>query len=394
MRILAAILSLSVIAFSGEVDSTPKLILTPKLLKRLRRDRDRQTQRWLNFEARVKSVADSPERGFELALYYQVAQDAASCQAAVAWARRHSTEIRQIAFIRDWCSSVLTPDESTALTPSPATLAIKKPTFAALENLLLTSTAFGSEPKIDDNAWNALLKQLKLEGPASLSDDELYSFSEFLDAAKTATGQDLRRPEPAFFSQLPAEILLSLRPERVESPGSKLHAAALALVTLDPNLDSAQFLQGWGLEENQTIRDGPGVAYEFLWADPYLPGVSYQNLEPWIYDPAGRLFARSDWSPNACWLALSAGKPQQVNCPAGWDNQTTHFGHLTLIPMTTRCVEIAQHGVSETTVLWRLQPGEALFHQELKRKITNQADSAGLLRVSAEIEGQLCGAQR
>ena len=38
------------------------------------------------------------------------------------------------------------------------------------------------------------------------------------------------------------------------------------------------------------IREGPGVAYEFFWADPYLPGVGYQNLDPWVYDrPGGSL---------------------------------------------------------------------------------------------------------
>ncbi len=74
-----------------------------------------------------------------------------------------------------------------------------------------------------------------------------------------------------------------------------MHVAALALVAIDPNLPASQFLQSWALEDTQTLREGPGVAYELLWADPYLPGVGYQNMEPWVYDDHGRLFARANW---------------------------------------------------------------------------------------------------
>ena len=33
------------------------------------------------------------------------------------------------------------------------------------------------------------------------------------------------------------------------------------------------------MEDPKMATDGPGVAYEFLWANPYLPGLGYHN---WI----------------------------------------------------------------------------------------------------------------
>ena len=50
-------------------------LLTAQQLKRLGRDRERKTERWSNFQHRIDSAPDSPERGFELALYYAVTHD-------------------------------------------------------------------------------------------------------------------------------------------------------------------------------------------------------------------------------------------------------------------------------------------------------------------------------
>ena len=136
--------------------------------------------------------------------------------------------------------------------------------------------------------------------------ETLYEMCEFLLAARSSTRNDLRNDEPQFFSHLPKEYLLSLKPEQVEHPDWMAHIAALALVSIDPNLENSQFLQGWAMEESQMLRDGPGVAYEFLWADPYLPGIAYQNMDPWTYDAAGSLFARANWDAKSCWMGCCA----------------------------------------------------------------------------------------
>ncbi len=116
------------------------------------------------------------------------------------------------------------------------------------------------------------------------------------------------------------------------------------------------------MESAQIIRDGPGVAYEFLWADPYLPGVGYQNLNPWVYDPEGRLFARTDWEANACWVAISTHGTEEQNCAPGWQKSAATIGSMTLLPLTARCVEVpSRKTASEATVVWKLQPHQQVY---------------------------------
>ncbi len=167
------------------------------------------------------------------------------------------------------------------------------------------------------------------------------------------------------------------------------HIAALALVALDPNLESSQFLQGWAMEDAQMLRDGPGVAYEFLWADPYLPGVGYANLDPWTYDTNGRLFARRSWNSDACWIGVSSGPLQQENCPPGWQNVANQFGHLTLMPMDSRCTEIPHRkSNNDVIILWKLQPNQKVFYFAGEKKEPVDADSAGMWRLSENVEGR------
>src|SRR5689334_13663071 len=45
-------------AAAHEEDHTPQLLLGPKLIRTLQRDRQRQTVRWLNFENRVQTAPD------------------------------------------------------------------------------------------------------------------------------------------------------------------------------------------------------------------------------------------------------------------------------------------------------------------------------------------------
>ena len=57
---------------------------------------------------------------------------------------------------------------------------------------------------------------------------------------------------------------------------------------------------------------GPfGAPYEFLWANPYQPGLSYDHAPLVYHDPAlGRLFARSSWDDSARWFGYFEGAAQ------------------------------------------------------------------------------------
>ena len=88
---LALFLVASVAAQTTEEDfhvykEHPRLILTPARLKLLRRERERQTPRWQQFDALIQGKAAMPEPAFAYALYHQVTgnPDAAKTAAAAA----------------------------------------------------------------------------------------------------------------------------------------------------------------------------------------------------------------------------------------------------------------------------------------------------------------------
>lgn len=356
------------------------LLLTPRRLHRLKLDYQRQTPRWINFTNRVKAVADSPERGFELALYSVVTGDPKSGNEAVQWAAAHPCDPRQDALVRDWIGDV--PDA-----PAPSC-----PPAGAIErarNRLFQTIANGQDAEAVYKAeWRPMLA--RLEAGAFRDPRALYAAVEFIDAVRTNLHVDPRQDDRIFFAQLPAEFLLSLKPQQVENPGWRAHAAALALVTLDPNLPASQYLQGWAMENRQMVRTGPGVGYEFLWADPYLPGIGYQNLDPWVYDPRGRLFARKGWAANSCWIEISAKGVQEQNCPEGWRAKPASFGRLMLIPMDPKCVTAPPELRGHAAILWNLQPGQALRFKVTGKRYTAHADSAGLWRVANGARGKVC----
>src|ERR1700684_3426255 len=81
----------------------PRLILTPQRLRLLKRERERESQRWRQFELLVKGRASLPAPGFAPALYYAVSADDAAGKRAVQWALGPADDLRQLALVYDWC---------------------------------------------------------------------------------------------------------------------------------------------------------------------------------------------------------------------------------------------------------------------------------------------------
>src|SRR5580698_8193378 len=110
--------SLAGIAFGEDlrVDAAhPRLLLTARRLKLLRRERERQSMRWNQFHLLMAGKAPMPEPGFADALYYQVSGDAEFGRLAVTWALGAATDLRQLALIFDWCQDLLSDAQSKAL---------------------------------------------------------------------------------------------------------------------------------------------------------------------------------------------------------------------------------------------------------------------------------------
>lgn len=392
LRILGLLAALSFTVCSAADPNllSPKLLLTPQRLRRLTRDRERQTVRWTDFENRIQTGARSPERGFELALYYAITHDPNRGREAVTWALAHNCERRQIALVLDWCGDLISSQDRAKLT-NTACPSARVPPIASLRDNLFLKIALDQDIGDYRRDFQPIVAKLTT---GNYSGAELYAISEYVSAIRSSQHVDLRRESVQLFSLLPTELLLSLTPKQVQHPDWQTHVAALALVGIDPNLEGSQFLQGWAIEDGQTLHDGPGVAYEFLWADPYLPGVGYQNLDSWVYNPNGRLFARSNWNDDACWISISTGSVKSENCPPDWQKAPQTFGHLTLAPMTRNCYEAQHRANNDSLILWQNPPNQAFTISQGKQQSTGQADSAGLWRLSANLDGKVCKVTR
>ncbi|HPQ14908.1 MAG TPA: hypothetical protein PLP04_06755, partial [Bryobacteraceae bacterium] len=87
--------------------------------------------------------------------------------------------------------------------------------------------------------------------------------------------------------------------------------AEMAMVAYDSNAPEMQYLQGWLMHDRFILRGPLGAPYEFLWANPYQPGLSYFNLPLAFHDKIlGRVFVRSRWNDDAAWLGYFDGQLQ------------------------------------------------------------------------------------
>ncbi|HWF46880.1 MAG TPA: hypothetical protein VG168_07740 [Bryobacteraceae bacterium] len=375
-----------------------KLLLTPQRLRRLQRDRERQTIRWQDFDARVQSSPDSPQRGFELALYYAVTHDGASGRAAIQWGLAHACDRRQAALILDWCRPLLTAAQRDRLANANCGPGTSKPSanseWQTLRDRVYLAIATGQSNL--GLPTGGLKDELAKFADGGFRDPKaLYALCELIDGLRINGQDDIRKQLPDFFMHLPAEFLLAMKPAQLEQPGWEAPIAALALVGIDPNLQASQFLQGWAIEGPQLVQEGPGVAYEFLWGDPYLPGISFENLDPWYYGQNGRLFARTTWEPDACWIEIEpGGKLDQNQCPSGWMDKTTHFGRMQMIPLTAQCIQVPIVANGSAVILWTHKAGQKVSARMSQRPIFREADASGLLQVPAEVNGKVCISNR
>src|SRR5450432_2686230 len=94
----------------------PRLFLRPQRLRLLKRERERTSPRWIQFESLIAGKAPMPERGFAEALYYRIAGDAEAGRRAIVWALGAGADLRQQALVFDWCQEVMTEAQRRDLT--------------------------------------------------------------------------------------------------------------------------------------------------------------------------------------------------------------------------------------------------------------------------------------
>jgi hypothetical protein len=319
----------------------PRLFLRPQRLRLLKRERDRASPRWQQFETLVVGSAPMPERGFAWALYFQVAGNAEFGRKAIGWALTPAADLRQQALVFDWCQDLLTEPQRRDLaarlgkgivgTADAAIPAVRSRTLAAI-------ALYDHAPDAPQRALEATVHQWwerrmvpALRGGKSIvARDDAYALWELLHAVRDNTNLDLRESVPGFFKDFPIEHLLSHYPATYDAAENEyrigaaskagepdLQAAALsravelAMVALDVNAAESQVLQGWLMHDHFMLRGTFGAPYEFLWANPYQPGLSYYHVPLIYHNPNfGKLFVRSSWDEDAEWFGYFDGVMQ------------------------------------------------------------------------------------
>jgi hypothetical protein len=351
----------------------PRLLLTPQRLRLLQRERQRDSLRWQVFNGLVSAGAPMAEPGFSWALYYRAAGEVAWGKKAVEWALSdNAKDLRQLALVFDWCSPVMTDPQSDRL-------------GAKLERALAASSSSAEPPdvrrqsarafaaialadRLPDHGqsvlqpiieqwWRGQIVTKLQAGVPAMPRDQTYALLELLHALRDNLKIDLRENAPEYFKALPTDHLVSHYPASFPAAENEYRipiyvrdgepdltdaalsrAAELAMVAYDSNAAEIQFLQGWLMQDRFLMRGGFGAPYEFLWANPYQPGLSYFQM-PLVYHDSltGHVFARTSWDEDAKWLGYFDGHLQLFRdgkietLKAGAATEPVHVGEALIL---------------------------------------------------------------
>jgi hypothetical protein len=319
----------------------PRLFLRPQRLRLLKRERERKSARWEQFETLVAGGAPMPERGFAWGLYSMVSGNDALAREAVLLGTRGELDLREEALVFDWFQNLMSEsqrrDFAARIKKGIDDTAADNSVAAVRSRALAAIAIFDHVPQTPQRELDRIVRQwwggrmlpaLK-NGASAISRDDAYPLWELLHAIRDNTNIDLRETVPKFFKEFPIEHLMSHYPATFEGPDTQYRiglsrngepdlrqaalsrAAELEMVALDTNAAESQVLQGWLMHNQFVLRGTFGAPYEFLWANPYQPGLSY-NLVPLVYhNPEfGKLFIRSTWDEDALWFGLFEGSMQ------------------------------------------------------------------------------------
>jgi hypothetical protein len=315
----------------------PRLLLTPQRLKLLKRERQRESPRWQQFETLVAGKAQMAEPTLAYGLYYQIAD----VEGAVATAAAGARDVRTLALAYDWLPSHRAQIQPRLRAAIPKT---EPTTIESARNVAFAAIVLEDHATLErlvKEWWRKRIAPALVTGRRVVTHAEVYPLMELLHAIRDNIGIDLREDARRYFKDFAASRLLSYYPPTYSAPENDFHipfgppdlriaamsrAAELSLVAYDSNSTETQFVQGWLMIDRFTMRGPLGAVYEFLWANPYQPGLSYEHVPLHYHDKlAGRLFLRSSWDEDALWVGymdgkaevLKDGKPQpfQVNKP-------------------------------------------------------------------------------
>ncbi len=321
----------------------PRLLLTKQRLRLLQREQQRQSERWQQLDALVSGGAPLPEPGFAFALHYQTSGQTPSAKKAIEWALgEKADDLRQLALVFDWCGKAMSTSQSSQLAQKiqkvlnarPPDDDTRRQTGRALAAIAIADELPDHGEKIlkqiVEEWWRGRRLKNLTAGRPPFQRDDAYWIYEMFHALRDNLKIDLRDSAAEYFEKLPLDHVASNYPAPFPAPENVYRvpayvrtgppdlnqavwsrAAELAMVAFDNNAQEVQFVQGWLMDDRFMMRGGLGVAYEFLWANQYQPGLSYEKLPLVFHDEkTGRLFARTSWDEDATWLGYFDGQIQ------------------------------------------------------------------------------------
>ncbi len=325
----------------------PRLLLTQQRLRLLRRERERQSMRWEQLDGVISGGATMPEPGFAWALYYQVSQKEAAGRKAIEWSLGKNVEpqrdLRQLALVFDWCAPVASKEQADLLgekierglaAPLPAADDVRGYSARALAAIAVADRLpdHGNailQTLIQEWWRGAVVKRIK-NGQPAIPREQAYALYEMLHAIRDNLKIDLRESASAYFKAFPIDHVAGHYPSPYQgaendfripvyvregepdlAEASMSRAAELAMVAFDSNALESQYLQGWLMQDRFLMRNALGSVYEFMWANPYQPGLSYFQI-PLVFHDAetGHVFARTSWDEDATWIGYFDGHLQ------------------------------------------------------------------------------------
>ena len=397
----------------------PRLFLPARRLKLLKRERERTSIRWQQFETLVAGRAPMPEPGFAWALYYQISGREEFGKQAVQWALgAAATDLRQLSLVFDWCQEILTEAQSRQLADKlrRGIERSKTNTITEVRSRTLATVALAGHKPNDTEArlkatveqwWRKEMVPAIAQGKRVVEDENLFALFETMHAIRDNTNVDLRDDSPKYFKELPSLHLHAHYPATFPAAENEFRipiydgdgepdiraailsrAADFTMVAFDSNALENQFLQGWLIHDRFLMKGMLGIVYEFLWANPYQPGLSFYHVPLLHHDEAsGSLFVRNSWEEDATWFAFRNGKAQAFQNGARKELNLKGSGTIEIGSATIRFGKDGEgftvtQEANETTFVLGLKPRTAydveIDNEEMFEAVT---DPGGTLRL-------------
>jgi hypothetical protein len=347
----------------------PRLLLPQRRVRLLQRERERESMRWVAFQTLAAGKAPFPEPGLALALYWVASGSKPHGRQAIGWALK-SSDLRQQAIVFDWCYELMDATEKKTLAgriEQGLAKAAEAGTIVAASTRLLAAFALtGDAPDIPEKHiapvvehwWKSRIIAAIEKGKVPVDQKEHLALIEMFHALRDNLDIDLREQAAKFFTSLPVFHILAHYPAPFPAPeneyriplmaahqepdlreAARSRAAGLAMVAYDNNSQEMQFLQGWLINDRFLMRSPYGIPYEYLWANPYQPGLSFHYLPNIYHDPGnGRLIIRSTWEDDAVWYYQAGGVRQMFeqgqirNLDAAALDKQIVMGNTVLLP--------------------------------------------------------------